>query len=68
MTDDLEKYMNDPDIIDEPMSLRYIHAVRFKIYEETKNMTPEEHTAYIKKKTDPIIKKFKLTHLLKNEP
>ena len=42
----LEEYMNDPEIIDEPQPLREIYAIRLKIYDEIKDMTPEEHTAY----------------------
>jgi len=41
-TKTLDDYMNDPDIIDEPMGLREIHAIRFMIQDEEKNMTPEE--------------------------
>ena len=37
-----EKYMNDPDIIDEPMPLREIHAIRLMINDETKDMTVDE--------------------------
>ena len=45
---DLDFYMNDPDIVDEPLPLRQVHAIRLKIQDETKDMTPEErvkHTA-----------------------
>jgi len=46
MKKNLSEYMNDPDIVDEPMALREIHAIRLRIYDETKKMTSEEHTAY----------------------
>ncbi|MCL2792447.1 MAG: hypothetical protein FWD87_05080 [Spirochaetaceae bacterium] len=48
----LDDYMNDPDIINEPMALREVHAIRLMIYDEIKDMTPEERTAYFNKATD----------------
>jgi hypothetical protein len=47
----LEDYMNDPDIIDEPMYLREIHAIRFKIQDETKGMTFEQRRTYYHNKS-----------------
>ncbi|MDR2728799.1 MAG: hypothetical protein LBB56_06670 [Chitinispirillales bacterium] len=38
--------MNDPDIINEPMPFREVHAIRLMIHDETKGLTPKEHTAY----------------------
>jgi hypothetical protein len=46
----LDDYMNDPEIINEPMALREIHAIRLKIYDETKDMTTSEYTAYVHEK------------------
>ncbi len=46
-TKTLDDYMNDPDIIDEPMALREIHAIRLKIYDETKGMTAAEYNSYV---------------------
>lgn len=43
----LDDYMNDPDIIDEPMALREIHAIRLMIYDETKGMSIAEYNAYV---------------------
>ncbi|GBU23306.1 hypothetical protein R80B4_03223 [Fibrobacteres bacterium R8-0-B4] len=48
MKKSLSKYMNDPDIINEPAALREIHAIRLMMYDETKNLTSEEHTAYFR--------------------
>jgi hypothetical protein len=38
-----EKYMDDPDIINEPMVMREVHAIRMRLHDDTKGMTPEEH-------------------------
>ena len=46
MNKTLDDYMNDPDIINEPMPLKEIYAARLKIHDETKNMTAEERAAY----------------------
>ena len=42
----LDDYLNDPDLANEPQSLREVHAARFIIQDETKEMTAEERTAY----------------------
>ena len=34
-------YMNDPDIVNEPMPLREVHAIRLMLSDETKHMTLE---------------------------
>ena len=52
-----DDYMNDPDIINEPMGLRITHAMRFKVQDETKGMTATEHTAYYNKTKKPASKK-----------
>jgi hypothetical protein len=46
MTKTFDDYLNDPRIKDEPMGLRITHAMRFKVQDETKDMTAEERTAY----------------------
>ena len=42
----LSDYMNDPSVINEPMPLREVHAIRLMIYDETKDMTISEKTEY----------------------
>lgn len=54
----LEKYMNDPDIANEPMPLREIHAIRLKIHDETKGMTPQERTTHTHKKTAALLERY----------
>ena len=41
-----DDYYNDPDIINELPVIREIHAIRLMIYDETKDMTAKDHTAY----------------------
>lgn len=59
----LNQYMDDPDIVNEPMPLREIHAIRLMIQDEIKDMTPEERTNYWKKEADKVMKKYGLEHL-----
>jgi hypothetical protein len=35
-----------------------LDAIRIKLYEETKDMTPEEEIAYLRAKTAPIHEKY----------
>jgi hypothetical protein len=53
--------MNDPDIIDEPMYLREIHAIRFMIQDQTKNMTFEERKAYYHERTKATFAEYGFT-------
>jgi hypothetical protein len=48
MVKTINDYLNDPDLANEPMALREIHAIRLMIHEETKGLTAEEHTSYFK--------------------
>ena len=40
----------------------WLDATRVSLYEEVKDMTPEEHVAYIHAQTAPIIKKLGLEY------
>jgi hypothetical protein len=42
----IDDYLNDPELADEPSALREVHAIRLKIYDEIKDMTAAEMTAY----------------------
>ncbi|MDR0868464.1 MAG: hypothetical protein LBP75_08355 [Planctomycetota bacterium] len=37
-----------------------IDAIRDKIYENIKDMTPDERTAYFRRRTEPVIKQYHL--------
>jgi hypothetical protein len=52
--------MNDPDISNEAMPMREIHAIRLMIHEETKDMTPAEYTAYFRSTAQDMIDKYGL--------
>ena len=57
---DLTKYMNDPDIINEPTPLRKVHAIRLMLHDETKHMSPEEHAAFVNREAQTIIDTYGL--------
>jgi hypothetical protein len=42
----LDYYMNDPDIADEPMGLREVHAIRLMIADEIKDLNFDERREY----------------------
>jgi hypothetical protein len=44
-----ERYMNDPEIVSEPMPSREVHAIRLMIYDDIKDMTKDERRAYYAK-------------------
>jgi len=58
MNKTIDDYMNDPDIVNEPKALREIHAVRLMIYDEIKNMTASERTAYFNQSGEAVSKKY----------
>lgn len=40
--------------MDEPEAMKQIHKIREKNYHETKNMSPDEYTQYIRKKASEV--------------
>ncbi|MBQ4470374.1 MAG: hypothetical protein II917_09600 [Synergistaceae bacterium] len=40
----------------------WLDATRVSLYEEIKDMTPEEHVAYIRAQTEPIMKQYGLEY------
>ena len=44
----------------EPRALKEIHDIREKIYEETKNMTPEERVQHTSSEAQKLIKQYNL--------
>ena len=42
----LEEYMNDPSVVHMQMPLREVKAIRLMIYDEQKDMTPDEIREY----------------------
>ena len=55
-----EDYMETPEIADEPLYLREIHAARLMIQEETKDMSSAEWLDYWKQKEEEVIKEYGL--------
>jgi len=43
----IDDYMDDPIIVKMPEYLREIHAARRMLQDETRDMTPEEQSAYL---------------------
>jgi hypothetical protein len=52
----LKDYIDDPGIINEPLPIREIHAIRLMIYDEIKDMTPEEHTAHVSARSQAFLR------------
>jgi hypothetical protein len=46
----LADYLNHPEIVNEPMALREIHAIRLMQQDETKDMTTEQRQEYAHRK------------------
>ena len=47
-------------MMNEPKALQEIHRIREEIYEETKHMTPAEHTRYVKEGARKLIEEYNL--------
>ncbi len=56
----LEDYLSDPDLADEPIVLREIHAIRLKIQDDTKYMTPEERARDASEDAGELIRRYNL--------
>ncbi len=56
----LEEHMRDPDIADEPLPLREIHAIRLKIQDETKSMTPKERAGNTARQAEKLLEQYGL--------
>jgi hypothetical protein len=50
-----QDYMETPEIADEPLFLREIHAARLMLQDETRDMTPEERAAYFNQKSAELL-------------
>ena len=42
----IDDYLNEPELANESSVLREVHAIRLMIYDEIKDMTAAEQTAY----------------------
>ena len=56
----LEHYLHDPDIASELPALREVHAIRLKIQDETKLMTPKERADNAASQAELLIKQYNL--------
>ena len=54
----LNDYMNDPSVVNEPMPLREVHAIRLMILDETNDMTSAERTEYYNSSVSEAQKKY----------
>jgi len=63
----LDDYLNDPELVNEPSALREVHAIRLKIYDEIKDMTVAERTAYYNGSAVRLLGKETAARLLASE-
>ncbi len=54
----LDDYKNDASIINDPMPLREVHAIRLMIYDSIKAMTPAERTQYYNESINDAQRKY----------
>jgi len=57
----LEHYMNDPSIVHLQMPLREVKAIRLMIYDEEKDMTPDELRERYRKHKQRLYDEFGIT-------
>ena len=56
MNKTLDDYMYDPEIVNEPSpTMRELYAIRLMIHDETKDMSPEEHTVYVNERAERFL-------------
>ena len=46
----LDDYLKDPDLANEPEALREVHAIRLKLQDERKGMSPAEYNAIVRER------------------
>ncbi len=56
----LEDYLRDPDLADESLPLREIHAIRLKIQDDTKDMLPVERAKHASREANALIRQYGL--------
>ena len=56
----LEDYMNDPSVTHLQMPLREVKAIRLMIYDEQKNMTPEELKEHYRQHTERLQREYNI--------
>jgi hypothetical protein len=56
-----DEYLDDPRVKDEPMGLRMVHAMRFKVQDETQGMTTAEEAAYYHEGTKAAFSRLGIT-------
>lgn len=60
MNSKYEKFYNDVDLLNEPIPLREIHAIRLMLEDENKGLNYSERSKKLKETIKPIIDKFGL--------